>query len=169
MSKPTEDERGFCEQFGVYTQMTGDSRITGLITGWLLICQPAHQSITELSEALDISKASVSTVIRQMQQRQTVERYAVAGTRQHYYRLTGGGNWARILRARWMFVTAGRNLAEQGIDMLTKNSTPSDRLTEYADFLAFMDQEIGDKLIDRWERYRADRVAGALRSREESE
>ena len=114
---PVPEEREFVERFGLFFEMAGGSRMAGRLFGWLLICDPAQQSITELAAALEVSKASISTVIRQMQQAGFVERVPVAGSRQHHYRLTAGG-WPRIVQARMGFVEMGRELAEYGMRTL---------------------------------------------------
>jgi len=158
MAEPTSAEREFCEEFGLFTQFMGDSRVAGLIMGWLLICQPEHQSITQIATGLDISKASVSTVLRHLQQRQSVERHAVSGTRQHYYRLTGGGNWLRVLRARLIFLAAGRKLGEQGLEVLEREGKPAGRLREFTAFLTFLEEEFDNGMMERWEKYRAHRL-----------
>jgi len=154
MTKPTSAEREFCEEFGIFSQTSGDSRVPGLILGWLLICQPEHQSITQIATALDISKASVSTVIRQLQFRQNVERYAVSGTRQHYYRLSGGGSWLRVMRARLMYIAAGRRIGQQGIELMEREGKSAGRLREFTAFLTFLEEEFDNGMMERWEKYR---------------
>lgn len=158
MVVPTEAERDFIHRFGVFVELSGAPRVSGLILGWLLICRPPHQSITELSESLDVSKASVSTVIRQLQQGRVVERHPVAGTRQHYYRLAGGGNWIQIMRARWEFITMGREITEHGLSLLSDDRTHRERLAEFSDFMAFLEKEFGRELSLRWEEFRAERA-----------
>lgn len=157
MAEPTLSEREFVGRFGLFTEMAGQSRVRGLLTGWLLICDPAHQSITELSSALDISKASVSTVIRQLQQAKMVERHPVAGTRQHYYRLAGGG-WVDILRSRWEFIPLGRRISEDGLALVAQDPQRRHRIEEYVDFLSFMEDELDELIVARWQKYRSARI-----------
>jgi biotin operon repressor len=58
----------------------------GRVYGWLLICDPPQQSLTQLADALSVSKASVSTVARQLQEAGMVERLP-SPNRQHLYRV----------------------------------------------------------------------------------
>ena len=71
-------------------EMLGGPRTMGRVYGWLLICDPPQQSLTELARTLSISKASVSTVARQLQEGGMIERLP-SSTRQHLYRVTPGG------------------------------------------------------------------------------
>lgn len=165
MAELTIAERELIGRFGVFVEMSGGQRISGMLIGYLLISEPEHQSITEMAEALNVSKASVSTVIRQLQQGRTVERVPVPGTRQHYYRITGGGSWIQILQARWRFLDAGRDVAEAGLRVVGDDPSRQHRMQEFADFLAFLVEEFGADLVSRWETYRTKRIAEREASR----
>ncbi|MGH8791196.1 MAG: GbsR/MarR family transcriptional regulator [Stackebrandtia sp.] len=154
----TPEEREFVERCGLFHVLAGQQRISGLIVGWLLISKPPHQSITELADALDISKASASTVVRRLQQARIVERHPVPGSRQHYYRITGGGNWIEITRARMELIRLGRELGEHGVSLFGDDPQRQERISEYADFLAFMEEQFGDEVLARWEAFRRKRI-----------
>jgi DNA-binding IclR family transcriptional regulator len=55
-------------------ELLGGPRTMGRVYGWLLICDPPQQSLTQLADALSVSKASVSTVARELQEAGMVER-----------------------------------------------------------------------------------------------
>jgi len=63
------------------------SRSAGRILGWLMICEPPHQSATELVSALEISTGSVSTQVRFLEELEFVERVTFPGDRVTYYQL----------------------------------------------------------------------------------
>ena len=86
----TPEEAEFVDRVGLFLEMLGGSRTMGRVYGWLLICDPPQQSLSELAEALSVSKASVSTVARQLQDGGMIERLP-SSTRQHHYRVTPGG------------------------------------------------------------------------------
>lgn len=159
MRELTIAERELVGRFGVFVEMSGGQRISGMLIGYLLICEPEQQSITEMAAALNVSKASVSTVIRQLQQGGSVERVPVTDSRQHFYRLNGGGNWAAIQRKRWDYLDAGRSVAEAGLRVVGDDPRRSERMQEFADFLDFLVEELGADLTSRWETYRAKRKA----------
>jgi DNA-binding MarR family transcriptional regulator len=122
--------------------------------GWLTVCDPAHQSITEMAHALGVSKASISTVVRQLQQAQMVERVLVPGSRQHHYRVSAGG-WAQVLRARGTRLHPGALAADFGLAHIGPDRVEQrERLHEMRDFFDFVETELGEVLARRWETYR---------------
>ncbi|WP_324802275.1 hypothetical protein [Stackebrandtia sp.] len=151
-------ERALVGRFGVHTEMSGGQRIEGMIIGLLLICEPPHQSITQIASALRVSKASVSTTVRRLMNACTVERVPVAGSRQHYYQMAGGGSWVEIVRSRWEHIQLARRLAEDGLALLGDDRDRRRRMEEYLDFLAFVESEIGPDLLDRWDNFRLKRI-----------
>jgi DNA-binding MarR family transcriptional regulator len=147
-------EREFAGRMALFFESLGGTRTMGLIYGWLTVCEPGHQSITELADALSVSKASVSTVVRQLELAQMVERVPVPGSRQHHYQLRSGG-WAQILRARIARLGPGAAAAEYGLAHIGPNRTEQrERLHEMQDFFVFVETEYGDVLAQRWEEYR---------------
>lgn len=164
MSRSLAVEREFAERMALFFEGLGGTRIMGLIYGWLTVCEPGHQSITEMASALGVSKTSISTVVRQLEQAQMVERVAVTGSRQHHYQLRSGG-WAQILRARVARLRPGAAAADYGLVHFGPDRPGQrERLQEMRDFFVFVEAEYGDVLARRWERYRKrardDRAAG---------
>jgi hypothetical protein len=148
-------EREFAGRMGLFFETLGATRSMGLIYGWLTVCEPEHQSITELAHQLGISKASVSTEIRQLEQAMMVERVDVHGSRQHHYRNIAGG-WSQILRGRVGRLAAGMAAADFGLANIDPTHRGQiERLEEMRDFFAFIDNDLGDQLLRMWEGYRA--------------
>jgi DNA-binding transcriptional regulator GbsR (MarR family) len=80
------DERvaRFVERMGLYTEAEGLPRIAGRIFGFLLV-QPAACSLEDLASALGVSKASISTDTRRLEQLGLLERTSRPGDRRDYY------------------------------------------------------------------------------------
>ncbi|MEV4115744.1 hypothetical protein [Nonomuraea sp. NPDC049695] len=97
MAEISSDEAEFVDRLGLFFEMVGGPRTMGRIYGWLMICDPPPQSLTELAAALGASKASISTVIRPMQEGGMVERLP-SSTREHHCRMAPGG-FTRVLQA----------------------------------------------------------------------
>ena len=147
-------ERDFAGRMALFFEYLGGTRTMGLIYGWLTVCDPAHQSITEMAHGLGVSKASVSTVVRQLEQGQMVERVPVPGSRQHHYQLKSGG-WAQVLRDRVARLGPGAAAAEYGLAHIGPDKPDQrERLLEMRDFFVFVEHEYGDVLARRWEEYR---------------
>jgi len=154
MAAPSPGERDFAERIGLFFELLGASKTMGRIYGWLMVSPEPRQSITELAAALNASKASISTVIRQLEQGQMVERVPVAGSRQHHYRLRPGG-WAQILRARVGRLRPGIEAAEFGLSVIGDDRPEQrERLHELRDFFDFVRAEYGEEHVGRWEAYR---------------
>jgi DNA-binding transcriptional regulator GbsR (MarR family) len=125
----------------------------GRMYGWLLICDPSDQSLTELAAALDVSKTAVSTVARQLQEAAMIERFPTAD-RQHRYLITPGG-WTRVLGTLVPGARLGVETLELGLSVLGENRAEQrTRLAESRDFFAFITHDTGE-MIRRWEEYRS--------------
>lgn len=87
---PYTDKLEFVEEFSLKIEELGHPRIYGQILGWLLICDPPHQSFPDFIEHLGISKASVSNITRMMLERGLIEKVRLKGERQIYFKLKEG-------------------------------------------------------------------------------
>jgi DNA-binding transcriptional regulator GbsR (MarR family) len=136
-------------------EMLGATRTMGRIYGWLLICDPPQQSLSELSATLSVSKASVSTVARQLQEGGMIERLPSAN-RQHRYRVTPGG-FTSVLDTQLSLMKPGIDVADFGLSVLGKDRAEQrERLEDFRDFCEFSAQD-RDELMQRWNDYRANR------------
>lgn len=165
MPTPTAAERAYVERLGLFFEAAGATRMVGRLFAWLLICDPPQQSITELAAALSVSKASVSTVIRQMRHGQMVQRLAIPGSRQHYYRLRSG-SWTQLVQGRVALTTMAIDALNDGLVAVGDDPARQERLAEVRDFFEFMAKEYSEELLQRWERYRQDRRAERERLRD---
>ena len=93
-------EQAFLERFGRFWETRGGSRIAGKIVGWLMVCDPAHQSSAQLVDVLEVSHGSVSTQVRQLEQLGYVERVTFPRDRTSYFVLNHAG-WSGIMEGAW--------------------------------------------------------------------
>jgi DNA-binding transcriptional regulator GbsR (MarR family) len=149
MTKPTQEEQKYIEEFGLYWEQMGLPRITGRILAWLLICDPPQQTMNDLTEALQSSKSSISTGTRMLIQFGFIERVSVPGERRDYYQLLPH-MWSRVLGEKQNQFTLFVQLAERGLALLDEADSPRrERLEEMYDLYAFMDREY-PALLERW-------------------
>lgn len=147
------EKREFAEAFGVLFERMGYPRMAGRIWGWLLVCDPPHQSAAELVEAVSASSGSISTMTRLLTQFGLIERIGLPGQRSGFYRIKSGG-FTELLRARMRLTNELRHLVERGLDLLKgERLAVSARLREYRDFYAFFEREF-PALIANWEKQR---------------
>ncbi len=150
MQKTVEDEIRFADAMGLLCEDAGLPRITGRLLGWLLVCEPAHQSLGDLTAALGISKASASTATRFLVHIGLVERTILPGDRRDYFQVAGDA-WAKFFRRRMSMVSALKRVAERGLEML--NGAPAarrGRLEQMHRLYAFLDEAM-PALIDQFE------------------
>lgn len=114
------------------------SRNAGRILGWLMICEPPHQSATELVETLEISTGSVSTQVRLLEQIGLVERTSFRGDRARYYQLPDHV-WMKTMDTELARITQMRLLADAGANVIPE--THPERVTELGDIARFFQQE----------------------------
>jgi len=146
--------RLLAEEFGLLLEEMGGTRMAGRVTAWLLLCDPPVQSLTEIAEALGVSKAAVSTAARSLLQAGRIERVSQPGRRGDCYRAVGGHLDAVLqvdridalagLVGRCLELTADRDPRESNVVLLR----------ELDDFLEFIKTEMPG-LVDRWQATRA--------------
>jgi DNA-binding transcriptional regulator GbsR (MarR family) len=140
----------FIEDTGLYFEGLGLTRMAGRIVGWLLICDPPHQSMPEIVEALQAAKSSISTALWQLQQVYLIERFSLPGQRRDYYRLAEDV-WQQAFQARMHGLTEIRKLAEKGLALMSdQDKVKRRRLELMRDMYGFMEREF-PKLLEEWE------------------
>ena len=82
----TTEQRELIEEFGLLQEQMGGTRMTGRVSGWLLLSDPPVQSLTEIADGLGVSKAAVSGAARLLLQGRFVERVGEPGQRGDFYR-----------------------------------------------------------------------------------
>src|SRR5690348_6943728 len=80
-------ERDFVDQLALVMERSGMSPVAGRILGRLLVCDPDHQSSSQLAEYLNASAGAVSTASRFLVQIGLVERVRFRGDRAMYFRI----------------------------------------------------------------------------------
>jgi DNA-binding transcriptional regulator GbsR (MarR family) len=140
----------FIEDMGLYFERTGLTRMAGRIIAWLLISDPAQQTMAQIGAALGASKSSISTSLRMLVQFQLVDQISLPGERSDYYRLSPG-LVHQSLKARMGMLTELRRLAEQGLEAIGEAAPEQRRRLELVrDMNAFLEREF-PKLLDLWE------------------
>jgi len=146
--------RRYAEEFGVVGESMGMPRMNGRLLGWMLICDPPGQSLTDLARSLGVSRASISIATRLLQANGLIRRAVEPGSRGYRFELEP--EVFMQMRADVQF-GALRALLERGIAIVGDENDPrAARLREARDFYAFVEREV-PALI---ERYRAERAQG---------
>jgi len=138
----------FVERMGLMMEADGLPRSAGRIFGFLLLAENPF-SLDEMAEKLQVSKASVSTNARLLEQAGLLERISAPGDRRDFYQMRPDA-WERMLEVahkRWEAIRTA--LVEGEAALPEEMATARARLTEAARFHAFLLGE-GDALLARW-------------------
>ncbi|MBN2204799.1 MAG: MarR family transcriptional regulator [Thermoleophilia bacterium] len=152
------EARLLAEEFGLLHEELGGTRMSGRVSAWLLLCDPPVQSLTEIAEALGVSKAAVSVATRSLLQAGLVERVSLPGRRGDSYRAVAGQMDAVLHLDR---IEALDKLVHRCLELAAdKDQTASNvqLLHELSEFLDFLKTEIPG-LLERWQATRAARPA----------
>lgn len=150
----------FVEHVGLVYEGMGLPRMAGRILGYLLVCDPPHQSMAQLQAALQASKGSISTMTRLLHGAGTLERVPVPHDRREYVRLPGFG-FESVMRLATERTRAVRVLAEEGLAVLAGAPTErTERLRSMHAFYAFMERELPRTV----ERFRREKAASTART-----
>ena len=150
------EEAEFVDRLGLFMEMLGGPRTMGRVYGWLLICDPPQQSLTELAQTLSVSKAPSAP---------SPASFRTAG-------------WSNGCRVRPVNTCTGSPRAGSqacstpscpacgsgstppnfGLSLLDDDrSEQRERLEDFRDFCEFSAQDYRDELMQRWIDYRGKR------------
>lgn len=151
----------YVERVALLWETAGLPRMTGRILGWLLVCDPPLQTMHELTDALQVSKSSISTGTRMLIRMGLVERVSLPGQRRDNYRIVSDA-WSRVLEENAKHFTDFRRLAENGLSLL-EGASPArrQRLEEMRELYAFMEREYPLVLRD-WRKHRSESDGDSL-------
>lgn len=145
-----DNQQQFVEDCGLYFEKIGLTRMAGRIIGWLLICDPPQQAMSDIVDALQASKSSISTSLRMLEQASLIQRFTRPGERRDYYRLAPD-LWIWSFKARMHLVTELRELAEHGLHLLADEPPEQRRRLELMrDVNSYLEREF-PKLLDGWQ------------------
>ena len=135
------DVAHFVEDVGMFFDANGLPRAAGRMLGWLLVCDPPHQSADALATALQASSGGVSQNARLLMQAGYVDRIGISGDRRSYYRVRPHA-WSRMLDESQARTARLRELAEEGLAALAGTGEEHRRrLTEMRELFAFVERE----------------------------
>jgi DNA-binding transcriptional regulator GbsR (MarR family) len=146
--KPTLEETriDFIERTGLISQAEGLPRIAGRIFG-MLIFDGEMVSFGDLATRLQVSRASVSTSLRLLQERGLVKRMAKPGERQDYFQLAADP-YATMLEGIRKRTQVTRKEIAQTINDLPPGANAVERVTAYANYYASLDSAVSMALAE---------------------
>ena len=131
----------FADDVAVFCEDLGLPRAWGRVFGWLLVCEPDHQSADDLAAVLHTSSGGISAATRALIRLGHVERLTKRGDRRTYYRIRPGA-WTGIFEQLIHTITQLRLVAKRGLGLLNgKQAAQQQRLRELHDLSASYERE----------------------------
>jgi DNA-binding transcriptional regulator GbsR (MarR family) len=158
---PRDEAITFADHVGrFYARRYAFPPMVGRVLGYLLVCEPAEQSIAELSEALLASRSAITGALEVLERLHAIHRSRAAGERMDRVRLDFSS-----AEARGFDITEYQelgDLAREGLEVL--KDAPPERKADALEMAAFADflVEQTRRLQAEWETHR-----DALRARGE--
>jgi len=154
----TEEQRQLVEEFGLLYEQMGVTRMAGRVSGYLLMCDPPVQSLTQIAEALGVSKAAVSGAARALLQFGVAELVGEPGQRGDFYRALPGqmDSMLRLDHVRTLHALLDRGLASVADQDQTHSNYALMHDLRY--FSVFLETEIPG-VIARWQRHQVKSAA----------
>lgn len=137
----------FIERFGRYLETLGASHSSGQVLAFLLISEKP-QSLDDMVEALQISKASASLGTRVWEQTNLIERVHVRGDRKVYYQVAPDISVSLASAALQKF-EAIATIAEEGLAALEQDQPNANvKLREFARVYRRLHQQVPKLFAD---------------------
>lgn len=146
------EERHFVEDVGLFFGQYGLPRMAGRVLGWLMISDPPHQSLRDLTDVLMASKGSISTMIRLLVQVGLIERVSLPGLRRDYFGIKSDTD--ELITQGLVKISTMRQLSERGLKLLEgKDSRLRERLETIHAMYTFFENQF-PVLLERWKQER---------------
>ncbi|MFF0865931.1 GbsR/MarR family transcriptional regulator [Nonomuraea sp. NPDC050227] len=111
--------------------------ITGRILGWLMICDPAEQSAGQIAEAIQASRASLTSNMRFLTAIDLVEKVRRPGDRTSYYRIEDDA-WQKVIQRKLDSLSAFGEIADEGLDLAGGEGRRTERIKAAHDSLTWL-------------------------------
>ncbi|MFG1814027.1 GbsR/MarR family transcriptional regulator [Kribbella sp. NPDC049174] len=146
---PTPEEISqFVERFAGVLGNSGVPTMSARVIGRMLVSPTGMLTSAELAESLRISQPAVSGAVRQLLQVGFISRERIPGSRKDHYRIRDDV-FSAILERRNNSLAEWESTSRSGADLFGPDSTVGQRLTEAADFFAFIHKDL-EQLIKSW-------------------
>jgi len=146
---PTPEEISqYVERFAGVLVNSGVPTMSARVMGRMLVSPTGMLTSAELADALQISQPAVSGAVRQLLQVGFISRERIPGSRKDHYRIREDV-FSAILERRNNSLAEWESTSRSGADLFGPDSTVGQRLTEAADFFAFIHKDL-EQLIKNW-------------------
>src|SRR5215467_6937670 len=111
--------------------------ITGRILGWLMICDPPEQSPAQIAEAINASRASLTTNMRLLIASGLVQRLTRSGGRTAFYRIDND-MWQKVIQRRIASMMSFGEITRDGVALLGADRPRAARIRAAHEYFEWM-------------------------------
>jgi DNA-binding MarR family transcriptional regulator len=148
-SEPTPAQISqFVERFAGVLADSGVPTMSARVMGAMLVSPSGTMTAAELAESLKISQPAVSGAVRQLLQVSFISRERLPGSRKDHYRIREDV-FSALLERRNQALSEWESTSRSGATLFGDDSPVGRRLTEAADFFAFIHADL-DQMIKNW-------------------
>ncbi|MFW6369221.1 MAG: GbsR/MarR family transcriptional regulator [Myxococcota bacterium] len=148
--RPAEQERAeLLDEMARVLEGAGFPHGIARVYAALTLVEGEGASTSDLTQTLDISKASITTAMQFLIGTKLVERYRVRGSREAHYRNVKG-SWEEILSAKFAATSHIRKVTERALEV-AESEQARERIQEMHDVYAFFEKEMAE-MMRRWNR-----------------
>lgn len=133
----------FIESIGLVAQAEGLPRIAGRLFG-LMVFDQGPLSFSELAEQLQVSRGSISSSARQLEELGVIRRSTKPGDRQDYFQLSDNPYMTLLNLAANRANRAKETIARTLEQIPTKEKSIKKRIGDYSAFYNTMQQSLAD-------------------------
>lgn len=152
-ANPASDPlRTLIERMSLALHERGWSRMPARVYVALLCDEREQLTARDLTALLGVSAAAISAAVNHLIDGGLVVRDPIPGSRQEHYRLAPGGILGAVMRKTEASPHLA-DLADEGVGVLGADSPGAERLSELAEFVRFMDDELRG-ISERWKQRR---------------
>src|SRR5215213_2328214 len=149
-----QPESDFVEEMGQALASLGMTPMAGRMWGWLLICDPAEQTATDIAAALHASRGSISGTARLLATSGLVRRSKKPADRREYFSAPPEG-LDLLLGSAAAIYRQMRAIAERGLAAIADRPPEARaRLQEFHDVMGFVEREV-PRVIEQYLRERS--------------
>jgi hypothetical protein len=138
----------FVERFAGVLANSGVPSMSARVMAQMLVSPTGTMTASELAEALQISQPAVSGAVRQLIQVSFITRERLPGSRKDHYRIRDDV-FAAILERRNNALGEWESSVLSGVDLFGPDSVVGQRLSENAEFFAFIRDDL-NQMIKNW-------------------
>jgi DNA-binding transcriptional regulator GbsR (MarR family) len=153
------EEHAFVERWSRILAAEGLPPVAGRLWAWLLVCEPAEQTVDEIAEAIGASRGAISGAVRWLEPSGLIHRSRRPGDRRDYWSTTPDA-MIRVIENRQRQMRPSLDSLEAAIKGLSDRPPESlDRLRDVHALYQVLFAVVGDA-VERYKDNRAVIAAG---------